>query len=132
LIGTYTGATKVATVTPDWTTNPDATSVYQVLPMARVDVAGWLGNLVTGDGDWAQLQSDATAILADTADMQPKLGTPAADVSADIAAVKAETALIVADTNELQTDDVPGRYWRVADRLGERWSPRPDPGHPGP
>jgi hypothetical protein len=76
LIGTYTGATKVATVTPDWTTNPDATSVYQVLPMARVDVAGWLGNLVTGDGDWAQLQSDATAI--------------------------------VADTNELQTDDVPG------------------------
>lgn len=48
------------------------------------------------------------AILVDTADMQPKLGAPAADVSADIAAVKAETALIVADTNELQTDDVPG------------------------
>lgn len=47
-------------------------------------------------------------ILADTADIQPKLGTPAADVSADIAAIKAETALIVADTNELQTDDVPG------------------------
>ncbi len=29
-------------------------------------------------------------------------------VSADVIAVKAETALIVADTNELQTDDVPG------------------------
>ena len=37
-----------------------------------------------------------------------KLGTPAADISADVAAVKAETALIVADTNELQTDDIPG------------------------
>lgn len=44
-------------------------------------------------------------ILVDTADMQPKLGTPAgADMSADIAAIKAETSLIVADTNELQTD----------------------------
>lgn len=30
------------------------------------------------------------------------------DIAADIAAVKAETANIVADTNELQTDDVPG------------------------
>ena len=37
------------------------------------------------------------------------VGSPAgASVSADIAAVKAETALIVADTNELQTDDIPG------------------------
>ena len=31
-----------------------------------------------------------------------------ADIAADIIAVKAETALIVADTNELQTDDTPG------------------------
>ena len=55
------------------------------------------------------IDTNVDAILADTADMQPKLGTPAgADMSADIAAVKAETALIVADTNELQTDDVPG------------------------
>ena len=30
------------------------------------------------------------------------------NVAADVIAVKAETALIVADTNELQTDDVPG------------------------
>lgn len=52
--------------------------------------------------------ADIATILVDTADMQPKIGVPAADLSADIAAVKAETALIVADTNELQTDDVPG------------------------
>ena len=31
-----------------------------------------------------------------------------ADIAADIIALKAETVLIVADTNELQTDDVPG------------------------
>ena len=37
------------------------------------------------------------------------MGQPAgATLAADIAAIKSETALIVADTNELQTDDVPG------------------------
>lgn len=40
-----------------------------------------------------------TAVIANAA---------GADIAADIIAVKAETALIVADTNELQTDDVPG------------------------
>lgn len=35
----------------------------------------------------ADIESDATLILADTADMQPKLGTPATDISADIAAL---------------------------------------------
>jgi len=40
-----------------------------------------------------------------TGDIYGRLGAPAgASVSADIAAVKAETATIVADTNELQTD----------------------------
>lgn len=32
---------------------------------------------------------DAAAILADTADMQPKIGAPAADLAADVAAIKA-------------------------------------------
>lgn len=42
-------------------------------------------------------------------DVMSRLGLPAgASMSADVAAVKAETAAIVADTNELQTDNVPG------------------------
>lgn len=48
------------------------------------------------------VQSDVTSILADTADMQPKLGTPAgSDMSADIAAVKADTAAIKTRTDNL-------------------------------
>jgi hypothetical protein len=45
-------------------------------------------------------------LVANTAeDVYTRLGAPAgASVSADVAAIKAETALIVADTNELQTD----------------------------
>jgi hypothetical protein len=64
--------------------------------------------LANGVNGFVATKADTAAILVDTADMQPKLGTPAADLAADVAAVKAETALIVADTNELQTDDVPG------------------------
>jgi len=44
--------------------------------------AGSFGKAIT------DIESDATLILAGTADMQPKLGTPAADISADIAALK--------------------------------------------
>jgi hypothetical protein len=47
LISAYNGGTKVATILPNWTTTPDATSVYQVLPAARVDVGGWAGALAT-------------------------------------------------------------------------------------
>jgi hypothetical protein len=42
------------------------------------------------------------AILIDTADMQPKLGTPVADISADIAAVKSDSAAILVDTSDMQ------------------------------
>ena len=78
------------------------------------------------------VKSETVLILADTADMQPRVAaietdtsttlqaeldaiqaaviTNAAgvDIAADIISLKAETALIVADTNELQVDDVPG------------------------
>lgn len=48
LISTYNGTTKIAGVLPDWTTTPDATSVYQILPGGRVDIGGWAGTVVSG------------------------------------------------------------------------------------
>jgi len=74
--------------------------------------------------DWANVENPTTALdlagtdiqLCDTittytgntkqtGDNYARIGAPAgASVSADVAAIKAETALIVADTNELQTD----------------------------
>jgi len=48
--------------------------------------------------------ADIPAILADTADMQPKLGAPAgASMSADIAAVQADTDAIEIDTQDIQS-----------------------------
>lgn len=50
-----------------------------------------------------------------TGDNFARTGAPAgASVSADIAAIKSETAAIVADTNELQTDDIPGTLATIA------------------
>lgn len=55
-----------------------------------------------GTSGLAKIATDVAAILVDTADIQPKIGTPAgASVSADIAAVKAETASILTDTAEI-------------------------------
>lgn len=66
LVTGYTGASKVATTGPNWTTNPDSTSVFFL-------------------ADWA----GGTAIQ--TGDSYGRLGAPAgASVSADIAAIKAE------------------------------------------
>lgn len=49
------------------------------------------------------LATNVDAILTDTADMQPKLGTPAgASLSADVAAVKADTAATLVDTADMQ------------------------------
>lgn len=88
LVMDYDGTTKIATMSKNWVVTPDATSVFEIVP-ADVDIEMWNNSSATGDGDWAELQTDVDTALV------------------DIAAVKAETALIVADTNELQSDDVP-------------------------
>ena len=55
-----------------------------------------------------EIDSNSTklaSIETDTQDIQSKIGTPSGvSVSADIAAVKSDTAAILIDTNELQTD----------------------------
>jgi hypothetical protein len=48
-IGTYNGDTKVANVIPDWTTTPDATSIYQVYPLGRVDIGAVSGDVDASD-----------------------------------------------------------------------------------
>ncbi len=87
----YNGGTKVATVTEAWDVNPDATSEY-VVENAHAVVE--VNNDKTG--------YSITGHTAQTGDSFARLAAPAgASVSADIAAVKAETALVVADTVQL-------------------------------
>ena len=42
----YVGSTKVLTIFPNWTTNPDSTSVFVLLPFGQVDVGNWLNNTI--------------------------------------------------------------------------------------
>lgn len=51
----------------------------------------------------ATMQGNVTDILADTADMQPKIGLPTGvSLAADIAAVKSDTSATLADTADMQ------------------------------
>lgn len=61
LVTDYTGATDTATVDQAWTTNPDATSVYVLVPQSRV----YLTNGSIGAAQFAAGAIDAAAIAAD-------------------------------------------------------------------
>ena len=65
------------------------------------EIASEIADILTDTGTTLQAELDAiqAAVITNAAGV---------DVAADIIALKAETALIVADTNELQTDNVPG------------------------
>ena len=109
----YNGTTKVATIIGAWEVNPDATSVYEVTPDAITEFTAAPTAAANADAVWdenmaghtaagtagEQLKNDIDAILADTGDMQPKIGAPAgASMSADIAAMKVDTAATLVDT----------------------------------
>jgi len=111
-IGDYVGSTKVATVITNWAVSPDNTSVYEIYPdeITEITAAPTVAQIADGVWDEAtaghtnagsfgeQVKNDIDAILADTA----VLGSPAgADIAADIAAIKAETASILTDTAEI-------------------------------
>lgn len=67
LISDYVGATKVATIVPNWTTNPSSDSVFVLFPSGRADIGLWLGSapnaLTSGrvDADVGALSGDSTA-----------------------------------------------------------------------
>lgn len=94
IISSYVGATKVASVTPNWITAPDATSVFMVL------TANGLGDLrlISGSAlstSSAQLGVNVVqvgATVQTAGDIIGRLGTPAgASVSADIATAVSQT-----------------------------------------
>lgn len=41
LVASYVGSTKVATITPNWATNPDNTSTFALIPRGQVDLGLW-------------------------------------------------------------------------------------------
>lgn len=81
LITAYVGATKVASVSPNWITNPSSSSVFVILPFAYV--AG-LVSALTGaitSGSFASGAIDATALAADAIGSSELAATATAEIS---------------------------------------------------
>jgi hypothetical protein len=114
IISSYVGATKVATLTEAWATQPNGASKYSILPLGDVEV----GVVHTGAivaGSFAAGAINAAAVAAGAIDA----ATFAADVDAEIAAMVLNAAVasyggagtygqavedVLADTDVLQTD----------------------------
>lgn len=71
LITGYTGATQVATVAPNWTTNPDSTSVFGLFPAAKITgvtltdtVTTYTGNTVQTGDSFARIGAAGAGLTA--------------------------------------------------------------------
>ena len=94
LIFDYVGATKVASISPNWITNPDGTTRFSILPAGMADVQLWLrllvNALIAGRVDAsvgamaadvltaAALASDAVDEIWDEVMVEPAQAIPAA------------------------------------------------------
>lgn len=115
-IESVVAATQVATiVTPanGWQTTPDVTTTYVILSVGSIihvsDIHdGALASITAELDNNSTFASEVTGIQADLDNPTDGLGA----LKTLIDAVKAETVLIVEDTNELQTD------WTDGGRLG--------------
>ena len=69
----YNGSTKVATTTPAWVTNPDSTSVFEVIPLAvsNVVAVGGTAATVAGTVDANVVAVDGASLSTHTAGMFP-------------------------------------------------------------
>jgi len=100
----YTGSSKVATMERAWVVEPDSTSRFVIFPgmlgATLLEQAGAVFDLATSGHTTAGTFGEAvvdTLTAADTT-IPNLIGTPAADLSADLAAVKADTAATLEDT----------------------------------
>lgn len=80
-ITAYVGSTKVASTHPNWTTNPDSSSVFAILPNASTNVATWRGStpnqLQSGrvDGYVGAMAADTVTASAVASDAGTEIGT---------------------------------------------------------
>ncbi len=91
-------------------TTVDGATINAWIGAFSIERAGGVLALLKGTNSLANIEDKIDIIDTNVDQIETAVITNAAgvDVAADIIALKAETVLIVADTNELQTDNVPG------------------------
>ncbi|MDD5589369.1 MAG: hypothetical protein PHP92_04915 [Candidatus Nanoarchaeia archaeon] len=116
LITGYVGATKVATVIPNWTTLPNTNSGYAVIPVGRsiVDSINTTATDIIVNAVWDEPKADHTGnttmgdIATETDKIQSMSGTvddifdDVGDVEAKVDTVQATASAILIDTAEIQ------------------------------
>ena len=110
-VGFYAAGSEYVVVVASITV--DAATVNFVAGTFSIERAGGALALLKGTNSLANIEDKIDIIDTNVDDIETAVITNAAgvDIAADIIAMKAETALIVGDTNELQTD------WTDAGRL---------------
>ena len=108
---------KLASTDGDWSNFAKATDSLQSVRDKLTDIETDTDVIDDGTSGLVKIAQDVAAVLVDTGTtlqgevdaIQAAVITNAAgvDIAADIIALKAETATILADTNELQTDNTP-------------------------
>jgi hypothetical protein len=119
LITAYNGTTKVATVKPNWTTNPGATSIFLLRPWNGVNVAAMENDTITaaalaadagteiGTAVWATAARTLTAATNITSTGGTIPITGGGLVNSDVAAISTDTA--AADSLESVLDGTGAR-----------------------
>lgn len=111
IVTAYVGATKVATVSPAWVTNPDSTSVFEVLPIGSVNVEAWesvvpnvliSGRVDTSVGAMAADVVTAAAIATDAIGSAELAASAVTEIQTGLA-TSAALATVQTDTDDIQT-----------------------------
>ena len=100
------GSTDTVTV-DTWTTTPTGTITYDIFAAPPAPTTLPIVNATQINGT-VQTAGDLAALITTVDTVVDGIQTDLSNGTDGLGAIKAETALIVADTNELQTDDVPG------------------------
>lgn len=102
LITAYVGATKVASVTPNWTTNPDSSSVFSILPFAyTAGLVSVLSGAIT-NASFAAGAIDAAAIAADAIGASELAADAVTEIQSGLATASA-VAGVQSDTDDIQS-----------------------------
>lgn len=117
IVTAYNGTSKIATIHKAWDVVPDTTTAYSMLPVGVSDVVRMETDTITADafaanalvaatfaassldgkGDWNTVVPDAAGVAPTAVENRQEMDSNSTQLAA-----------IVADTNELQADDVPG------------------------
>lgn len=120
LILDYVGSTKVASIYPNWATNPASGSGFVIVPWAAVDLRLWRGStpniLVSGrpDVDMGAKSGNVALSTQEKLDVNVEADTALGDYDAptkaelDAVETKIDVVDTVVDAIKLKTDNLPG------------------------